>query len=132
MEKTSNVIVALDEVLKMLHKKEKDLEKKLNIAKDERQTQEKICVVYKDFELYSFEDIQELYGVGEITEKKFDSLVKELKDKTSGNAKTNEIEKLEYEIKFINHFIKEMAGTKESELQKLGYTDEEIVKMMDL
>jgi len=132
MNETSNVIVACDDVLKMLHKKEKDLEKKLNIVKDERQTQEKICVIYKDFELYSYKDIQDLYGVGEITEKKFDSLVKELEDKVSGNAKTKEIEKLGYEIKFIKHFIQEMLGTKESELQKLGYTDEEIVKMMYL
>ena len=128
-DKKFNVVKACDEVLKMLHKKANDLEKKLNEAKDERSQHLTCFVVYKDYELYTYEDIQALYGNGEISEKKFESLAQELEDKVSGNDIVNKVEILEYELKFINHFIRDMEGTKECELQKLGWTDEQINKM---
>ena len=128
-DKKFNVVKACDEVLKVLHRKANDLEKKLTEAKEECTKHLTCFVVYKDYELYTYEDIQALYGNGEITEKKFESLAQELEDKVSGNDKVNKVEILEYQIKFMNYFIREMSGTLESELQKLGFTDEQILKM---
>lgn len=128
-DKKFNVVKACDETLKTLRRKRNELEKKLESAKNEC-TQHSTCfVTYKDYELYTYEDIQALYGNGEITEKKFEALAQELEDQVSGNDKVNQAEILEYQIKFLNHCIRDIENTKESELQKLGYTDEEILKM---
>ena len=128
--KTNNAIKACDEALKFLRRKVSDLDKKLETVKKESANAKKeTSIWYKDIELFTYEDIQDLYGNGVIGEKKFDSLVKELEDKLSGNDKKDEIEILEYEIKFLNYFINETVGTKESELQKLGLSDDEILKM---
>lgn len=124
-----NSIKACEEVLKFLKRKANDIEKKLNEAKEECTKHITCFVIYKDYELYTYEDIQALYGNGVITEKKFDSLVQELEEKVSGNDKVNQVAILEQELKIVLYFIKEAVGTKESELQKLGYTDEEIIKM---
>ncbi len=124
-----NSIKACEEVLKFLKRKASDIEKKLNEAKEECTKHITCFVIYKDYELYTYEDIQALYGNGVITEKKFDSLVQELEEKVSGNDKVNQVAILEQELKIVLYFIKETVGTKESELQKLGYTDEEIIKM---
>ena len=124
-----NSIKACEEVLKFLKRKANDIEKKLNEAKEECTKHITCFVIYKDYELYTYEDIQALYGNGVITEKKFDSLVQELEEKVSGNDKVNQVAILEQELKIVLYFIKETVGTKESELQKLGYTDEEIIKM---
>lgn len=128
-DKKFNVVKACDETLKFLKRKVNDLEKKLEAAKKET-TQHSTCfVVYKDYILYTYEDIQALYGNGEISSRKFDSLAKELEDQISGNDYVNAVEILEYEIKFLRYCIRDIANTKESELQKLGYTDEQILKM---
>lgn len=124
-----NSLKACEEVLKFLKRKANDIEKKLNEAKEECTKHVTCFVIYKDYELYTYEDIQALYGNGVITEKKFDSLVQELEEKVSGNDKVNQVAILEQELKIVLYFIKETVGTKESELQKLGYTDEEIIKM---
>lgn len=127
--KKFNVVKACDDVLKFLRRKANDLEKKLNEAKEECTKHSTCFVIYKDYELYTYEDIQALYGNGVISEKKFESLAQELEDKVSGNDHVNQVDILEHEIKFVDYLIKEIVGTQESELQKLGYTDEEIIKM---
>lgn len=130
MKDQFNVVRACDEVVKSLYRKKTELEKKLEKVKSElNQEQKETSIIYKDYELFTYEDIQTLYGNGEITEKKFDSLVKELEDKLSGNDKVNQVDILEHEIKFLGYFINETIGTKESELQKLGFSDEQIIKM---
>lgn len=79
-------------------------------------------VKYKDYDLYTYEDIQTLYGYGEITALKFDKLTKKLEDMK--NKQNNDI--LESQKFYVNYLKRQIEDEINSCLKDLGYSDEEI------
>ena len=83
-------------------------------------------VKYKDYDLYTYEDIHELYGYGEITALKFDKLTKKLEDMK--NKQNNDI--LESQKFYINYLKRQIEDEIRNCLKDLGYSDEDIIKHM--
>lgn len=112
-------VTAIDDIVKEINKKIKKLEKeKDNLENERKDFKESVCVVYKDSELYTYEDIQELYAYGIITENKFEKLVNELENLKATSSTDFQIEVLEYKIYYYNYFKKSLLNTKEMELEK--------------
>lgn len=82
-------------------------------------------VKYKDYDLYTYEDIHELYGYGEITELKFNKLTKQLEDKK--NKQTSILENQKFYMEYLKQQINDEIRNC---LKDLGYSNEEIIKYM--
>ena len=83
-------------------------------------------VKYKDYDLYTYEDIQTLYGYGDITALKFDKLTKKLEDMK--NKQNNDI--LESQKFYVNYLKRQIDDEIRNCLKDLGYSDEDITKYM--
>lgn len=83
-------------------------------------------VKYKDYDLYTYEDIQTLYGYGEITALKFDKLTKKLEDMK--NKQNNDI--LESQKFYVNYLKRQIDDEIRNCLKDLEYSDEDITKYM--
>lgn len=101
-----------NKVLTKLHKDKSALIQANNVAMS------LVHINYKDFELYSINDIQDLYGNGYITENRYNMLIEELNKKRAEATLEYKIDKLEYKIKYYKFFLNSLYGTLESEKGK--------------
>lgn len=83
-------------------------------------------IKYKDYDLYTYEDIQTLYGYGDITALKFDKLTKKLEDMK--NKQNNDI--LESQKFYVNYLKRQIDDEIRNCLKDLEYSDEDIIKYM--
>ena len=103
---------ALQELIKFANKKLSEAERNLQAMKSANQIAcDIVYITYKDYELHNERDIQELYGVGVITEHMYDLLLKELNEKIKASSLDYKIEKQEQIIKCWKFFKKSLNDT---------------------
>lgn len=95
-----------------------ELLKKLERLKINANKHQDIYITFKvkgyEYEARSFEDIQDLYGTGEISTKKLDKLAEDLENKKKYLKHTVQISQLEEEIRMLSCVIREIKEAKEN------------------
>lgn len=113
------VVIACEEILSTLERKYNKVDKLLKEIKTQEEADlSKVFITYKEYELYTYEDIQTLYGEGVISSTRFDKLYDELKDKRAMASPKEQIGVYENELRILGNLIANIDYTIRVESKK--------------